>query len=141
MRHASLNVYGQRPYSTALTHKCIRASKVWGIEHIITTEEQEYCMKLMEVYPGAQCSLHFHSQKDESFLLIQGKLTVQYYLPDGNIKTVNLTPYEAVSIPKNTPHTFSAPEDQEEPSLFVEASTYDSPYDSYRLTKSQSPVK
>lgn len=45
--------------------------KEWGYE-LIVTNMPEYCMKMLFVKPGKQCSLHRHMVKSESFLLEQG---------------------------------------------------------------------
>lgn len=126
-----------KPLISSSFHSCRTIAKQWGTEYIITNHT--YCMKAMKVLPGAQCSLHFHREKEETFLLVRGNLTVTYYKPNGLKVTLELKPSDSVSIPRCMPHTFSVPKDQEEPSIFIEASTPDDPSDSYRLNKSQGP--
>lgn len=109
--------------------------KQWGRELIIHGDR--YTTKIMEVKPGFKCSVHFHGEKSETFVLVQGQLNVEFYEPDSTKHVVLLEePMSSVVLPRLTPHTFSVPKDQKEPSIFVESSTPDSPEDSYRLTRS-----
>lgn len=116
---------------------CIINKKKWGTEYQIPGEG--YCVKIMEVLPGGACSLHFHGDKSESFILVEGQMNVTFYTPEGEKYEGIYSPYSVIVLPKNTPHTFSVPADQKTPSIFVEASTPDNPLDSYRLIKSKSP--
>lgn len=119
------------------TIKC--EQKKWGMEYIYPTEFG-YTAKVMKVLPGSRCSTHLHRSKSESFLLIEGQLNVTFYEQDGTKREVILiNPLDAVVLPYCTPHTFSVPIDQKHPTIFIEASTTDSPGDSYRLDKSQGP--
>ena len=109
--------------------------KDWGREHILPSNG--YTTKIMRVVPGGRCSLHFHRNKNETFILIEGQLHVEFYEPNSTKHSCWLTePLSAVVLPACTPHTFSVPKDQEGPSTFIESSTEDDPHDSYRLTKS-----
>ena len=113
--------------------------KEWGCEYILPGEG--YTTKIMEVKPGFKCSLHFHRKKNETFVLIQGHLHVEFYEPDSTKHEGLLTePLSSLILPSCTPHTFSVPKDQEYPSIFIESSTEDDRGDNYRLTKSQIDV-
>lgn len=113
--------------------------KKWGMEYIYPTE-YGYTAKVMKILPGSRCSTHFHRSKSESFLLIEGQLNITFYNQDGSKREIVLfKPLDAVVLPYCTPHTFSVPASQEYPTIFIEASTTDSPGDSYRLDKSQGP--
>lgn len=109
--------------------------KAWGYEHILPCEG--HTVKVMEVKPGFQCSLHFHRVKHEAFVLVQGSLYVEFYEADGT-KTAHLLtkPLSTLILPACTPHTFYVPKEQQHTSIFIESSTTDDPNDNYRLTKS-----
>ena len=107
-------------------------TKQWGIEQIIC--RKPHACKIMTLYPGYAVSFHWHREKTESFLLIEGELIVELIDQWGKPSTIHLTkPYSSVTIEKNMPHTFYCPEDQEGNTVFIEASTTDSPDDSYRI--------
>lgn len=136
------------PFITGIVHPPQNSStlrdphakpKAWGIEHQF--HGAGYSTKIMEVLPGASCSLHFHKDKNETFVLVKGTLDVTFYRPNGDKVTERCEPYSVIMLPDCTPHTFSVPANQEECSIFIESSTPDSPGDSYRLTKSKRPKK
>lgn len=43
-----------------------------------------YCAKLLYLEPGAQCSLHKHRKKDETFRVLDGRCTLEF----GGLKRV-----------------------------------------------------
>ena len=51
--------------------------KGWGYEKWICNSE-EYCGKLLHIIKGKKCSWHYHTKKDETFYLQEGKLLVKY---------------------------------------------------------------
>ena len=51
--------------------------KGWGYEKWICNTE-EYCGKLLHIIKGKKCSWHYHTLKDETFYLQEGKLLVKY---------------------------------------------------------------
>lgn len=106
--------------------------KEWGTERIIRREP--YACKVMTLYPDKQVSLHWHCNKKESFLLIEGELIVELVKQEGKREIIHLThPYSSITIENNTPHTFYCPDGQEGNTVFIEASTTDSPNDSFRI--------
>lgn len=110
-------------------------NKEWGREEIILREP--YAVKIMTLKPGHQVSTHFHAKKQETFLLIQGVLVVEFFSPNGDkIKRVIDQPYKSITLSALTPHTFYCPDGQEEETVFIEASTIDDPSDNYRVSKS-----
>ena len=52
-------------------------TKGWGSETIWATTNS-YCGKLMTFHKGAKFSMHFHAQKDESWLVQSGLFKVIY---------------------------------------------------------------
>jgi mannose-6-phosphate isomerase-like protein (cupin superfamily) len=115
--------------------------KKWGKEYIIPGQDG-YTTKFMSVAPGGTCSVHFHKFKNETFVLLRGKLLATYFTQDGNkVETLLSNPLDSLVLPNCTPHTFKIPADQEEDTWFLESSTTDHPNDSYRLTRSTSNEK
>ena len=51
--------------------------KGWGYEKWICNTE-EYCGKLLHIIKGKRCSWHYHTLKDETFYLQEGRLQVKY---------------------------------------------------------------
>ena len=51
--------------------------KGWGYEKQICNTE-EYCGKLLHIIKGKKCSWHYHTLKDETFYLQEGRLLVKY---------------------------------------------------------------
>ena len=51
--------------------------KGWGYEKWICNTE-EYCGKLLHITKGKRCSWHYHTLKDETFYLQEGRLQVKY---------------------------------------------------------------
>ena len=58
--------------------------KGWGYEKWIVNKE-EYCGKLLHMIKGKKCSWHYHTLKDESFYLQEGKILLKYS-DDNNIE-------------------------------------------------------
>ena len=51
--------------------------KRWGYEKWIVNKE-EYCGKLLHMIKGKKCSWHYHTLKDETFYLQEGKILLKY---------------------------------------------------------------
>ena len=51
--------------------------KGWGYEKWICNTE-EYCGKLLHIIKGKKCSWHYHTLKDETCYLHEGRLFVKY---------------------------------------------------------------
>ena len=110
-------------------------NKVWGEELIIC--RTPHAAKIMIFKPGFQVSTHWHQYKSETFILISGALIVETLDAQANKHTVTLNkPFSSITLMPMTPHTFYCPQEQTENTVFIEASTYDSDDDNYRLTKS-----
>lgn len=111
--------------------------KEWGGEIIICREP--HAAKIMMLNPDSICSVHFHEEKSETFILIQGSLIVETTdFATGAQQIIELiTPFSSITLPPRIPHTFYCPEGQTEPTIFIEASTKDNNYDNYRFTPSR----
>lgn len=124
--------------------------KVWGSETLIVN--RAFCGKVMTLRKGYRCSLHYHRAKDETFLVLEGRMRVEIGLhgraeyrtdpiapglqrcqpSDHSTRVVDLGPGEAIDVPPGTLHRFTGLTD----CRFVEFSTHDEASDSYRLVKS-----
>jgi len=114
--------------------------KAWGTEQIIC--RSPHACKIMTVNPGYQVSLHLHKNKTETFILIEGTLTVEAIKQDGvQYKTELWQPYSSITLPAMTPHTFYCSDKQTGPTVFIEASTCDESTDNYRIYPSGKRTK
>jgi mannose-6-phosphate isomerase len=92
-----------------------RVEKPWGYE-LIWAHSEHYCGKLLFVREGEQLSLQFHSKKDETVYVHQGKIEIE--LGDGAEPQV-VESGAAFRIRPGTVHRWRALED----SIVLEAST------------------
>ena len=130
--------------------------KLWGSERIYKNDDN-YCVKLLTVNQGKSCSIHCHKQKEESFLMCQGKILLEiwetlpeettteglkniaktkpihrYILESYNVYQLN--DLSVITIPPYTPHRFTGLMDGD--NMFYEASTRDSTSDNFRSMES-----
>lgn len=101
--------------------------KVWGYEKWIENNVK-YCCKILSLNRGYQCSLHYHKEKDETFMVTQGHVRLE--LGD---EVLHLRPGSFVRVPPGTHHRFTGMED----SLIMEVSTHHDEADSYRIEESR----
>lgn len=111
--------------------------KGWGHELIWATNDL-YCGKLMHFNKDAKFSMHFHSDKDETWLILEGKFELRYIdtkdasthskiLKEGDTwRNYPLEPHQLICI---------------EEGIVVEVSTPDSVEDNYRVGKGDSQAK
>jgi mannose-6-phosphate isomerase-like protein (cupin superfamily) len=123
-------------YGPTLPKNSTTVDKAWGKEFILPCGDH-YSTKIMYINPNARCSLHFHRDKEETFVLVQGVLDIVWYKPDGEKCEERLeNSMDSLILPNCTPHSFSVPASQEFPTIFIESSTMDWGHDSYRLNRS-----
>lgn len=103
--------------------------KGWGSEYIFATTDK-YCGKLLNFNQGAKFSMHFHSEKDESWYVLSGKFLVEW------IDTNNAKVYDKYLDVGQTwhnrpllPHRITCIEG----GTIIEVSTPDSVEDNYRV--------
>jgi D-lyxose ketol-isomerase len=60
------------------TFKGEKHKHLWGYEVWIENNEL-YCNKLLVVNKGFQSSLHYHKKKDETFIILKGKVELVCY--------------------------------------------------------------
>ena len=111
--------------------------KGWGHEMIWATNDL-YCGKLMHFNKDAKFSMHFHSDKDETWLILEGKFELRYIdtkdasthskiLKEGDTwRNYPLEPHQLICI---------------EEGIVIEVSTPDSVEDNYRVGKGDSQAK
>lgn len=106
-----------------------KVEKGWGSEFIFATNDK-YCGKLMNFNAGAKFSMHFHSEKDETWYVLNGRFLVEY------INTQNAKVFDKYLVagdiwhnPPLLPHRLTCIEE----GTIIEVSTPDSVEDNYRV--------
>jgi quercetin dioxygenase-like cupin family protein len=103
--------------------------KGWGGEFIFATTDK-YCGKLMYFKKDAKFSMHFHSEKDETWCVLQGRFQVHYIdTTDATPCTQTLNEGDTWHNPPLLPHQLVCLEE----GIIVEVSTPDSVEDNYRI--------
>ena len=92
--------------------------KPWGHE-LIWAETEHYIGKYLFIEPGKRLSRQYHEYKDETILVIGGKLTLEIGEAD-NLESFVLGNYESHRIEPGTIHRFCA---NHGPVHLIEAST------------------
>jgi len=103
--------------------------KGWGHELIFATNDK-YCGKLMKFNKGSKFSMHFHSEKDESWYVLDGKFKVHM------IDTKTARSYTYDLSPGSTHRNYALQPHQIEcieSGTIIEVSTPDSVEDNYRI--------
>ena len=111
--------------------------KGWGYENIWATNDK-YCGKLMKFNKNSRFSMHFHSEKDESWYILSGKFQVEYIdTSNASIHTKILTEGDTWHNPPLLPHRVTCLEE----GVIIEVSTPDSVEDNYRVMPGDSQKK
>jgi len=95
-----------------------RVEKPWGYEDI-WAETPRYVGKILVIHKGKRLSLQYHERKDESILVVRGRLRLELENDGGVLEVTELAPGESRHIPTGRKHRFAAVEDCE----LVEVST------------------
>ena len=106
-----------------------KVEKVWGHEDIWCTNDK-YCGKFMHFNKGANFSMHFHAEKDETWYVLSGKFKVKC------IDTKNASTWEKELNKGDTWHNPPLLPHQVfclEAGTIIEVSTPDSVEDNYRV--------
>ena len=106
--------------------------KGWGYEKWIVNTDL-YCGKLLHFIKGKRCSWHYHTLKDETFYLQEGKLHVWYSEDNDrdNAKEIILERGDKFHVYRGLRHQMLALEDTD----MFEFSTQHLDEDSYRIDK------
>lgn len=103
--------------------------KGWGHELIWATNDK-YCGKMMHFKNDAMFSMHFHSEKDETWYVLTGKFKVEWIdTKDASIHEKILGPNAVWHNPPLMPHRVTCLEE----GTIIEVSTPDSVEDNYRV--------
>ena len=103
--------------------------KGWGHELIWATNEH-YCGKLLKFNKGAKFSMHFHSQKDESWYVLNGTFRIRFIeTHDASIHEIILKEGNSWRNRPLQPHQVECLEE----GTIIEVSTPDSVEDNYRV--------
>ncbi len=95
-----------------------RVEKPWGWE-LIWAETQEYVGKLLFVRAGEALSLQYHRVKDESWLVHEGRASLELGEVGAELEAVEIGPGDAFHHQPGTVHRVAAIED----TLIIEVST------------------
>jgi mannose-6-phosphate isomerase-like protein (cupin superfamily) len=95
-----------------------RVEKPWGWE-LIWAQTEIYVGKLLFVRAGHALSLQYHREKDESWLVHDGRASLELGKLGGELETVEIGPGDAFHYRPGTVHRVTALED----TLIVEVST------------------
>jgi mannose-6-phosphate isomerase-like protein (cupin superfamily) len=95
-----------------------RVEKPWGWE-LIWAETEHYVGKLLFIRAGEALSLQYHEQKDESWLVREGRARLELGEVGGELEAVEIEPGDAFRYRPGTVHRVTALED----TLVLEVST------------------
>jgi mannose-6-phosphate isomerase-like protein (cupin superfamily) len=110
--------------------------KGWGREVIFATNDL-YCGKLLQFKNDTKCSMHFHSQKDETWYVLSGKFIVHWI--DTTTSEIHKKELNPSSIWRNKPLVPHQLECLEEGTI-IEVSTPDSIKDNFRVLPGNSQI-
>ena len=96
-----------------------RIAKGWG-EEVIIHNDEDYCIKILNLKQGGECSLHLHLEKSETFLVLSGEVEIELF-SDLERSLCTLKQGESIDIPARMGHKFRAIQ----ASSLIEASNYD----------------
>ena len=104
----------RRPHETTPR----RVDKPWGWE-LVWAETDAYVGKLLFVRAGESLSLQYHETKDESWLVREGRATLELGDVNGELETTEIAPGDTFRFRPRTLHRVTAVEDL----LVIEVST------------------
>jgi quercetin dioxygenase-like cupin family protein len=102
--------------------------KGWGHEEWKCNTEL-YCAKYLHVEAGKRCSLHYHKIKDETFIILDGLIEMEYLFDIADLAMNTLRPGDKIRIYPGVAHRFKAIND----SIILEVSTHHDETDSIRI--------
>ena len=110
--------------------------KGWGSETIFASNDL-YCGKLLNFDRGSKFSMHFHSQKDETWYVLSGKFTVKTIdTKNASVSQHELSPGDVWRNMPLQPHQVIC----KEAGIIIEVSTPDSVEDNYRVLPGDSQI-
>jgi mannose-6-phosphate isomerase-like protein (cupin superfamily) len=84
--------------------------KPWGHE-LIWAKTERYVGKILHVRAGEALSLQYHRVKDETLMVLSGKLQLIYFMDGEEPRTRELAPREPFHVPPGMRHRMIAIED------------------------------
>jgi uncharacterized RmlC-like cupin family protein len=103
--------------------------KGWGSEFIWVTNDK-YCSKFLNFNKDAKFSMHFHSEKEETWYVSSGKFEVRWIdTKDASVHSKILRPGDTWHNPPLMPHQIICIDG----GSIIEVSTPDSVEDNYRV--------
>lgn len=102
------------------THLDHHITKPWGQETIFTPDNLNYTFKMLVIKKGCRISLQSHTEKIETFVLIEGKASLVVGTDIDHLETIEMTPKRGYTIAINTVHRMIA---QDEDAIIFEGST------------------
>lgn len=79
-------------------------NKPWGQEIIYTDDGSKYTFKQIAINDGCRLSLQSHTEKSETFVLIEGQADLVIGDSIDNLKTIHMELKKGYTIPANTIH-------------------------------------
>ena len=107
--------------------------KGWGSEFIFATNDK-YCGKILQFNTGSKFSMHFHSEKDETWFVLSGKFlvrTIDTSNASTNERELNVN--DVWHNPPLLPHQIICIEE----GTLIEVSTPETATDSYQILPSK----
>jgi len=101
--------------------------KSWGMESWFVNED--YCGKRLTFAEDHRCSIHYHKEKNETFLVIVGRIQLEL-----SNSTRILEVGDVVDLPKGVSHRMMAVGGN---AAMIEFSTHHEDSDSYRIDTGQ----
>ena len=85
-----------------------RHDHIWGYELWIENNEK-YCSKLLILNIGFESSWHYHERKDETFVILEGQVSLTYAnSPNSITETIILNPGDKFRLKSGVVHTFKS---------------------------------
>ena len=89
-------------------------------------------MKTLHIFAGSFTSMHYHKDKTETLYIAKGCLQIEYFIDDAhNANMIYLNEGMSFTVIPNLKHRLINNYSSE--AIIVEASTFDSSRDSYRM--------
>jgi mannose-6-phosphate isomerase-like protein (cupin superfamily) len=88
----------------------VRVDKPWGHE-LIWARGDRYVGKILHIKAGEALSLQYHQVKDETIMVLTGRLTLVYFADGEPPKSRELAPREPFHIPPGLRHRMIAIDD------------------------------
>lgn len=78
--------------------------KPWGEEILFTPSELNYTLKMIIVNEGQRLSLQSHTEKVETFVLVEGKINLMLGSDIDHLETIEMQPKIGYNVAVNTIH-------------------------------------